>query len=254
MTKEIYLNIYFIFSIFIIVSLFGVLGLAAEHESAEANDQVPPIDRKSYEEVETATFALGCFWGGDALFGAQSGVVRTRVGYAGGSTKNPTYRNIGDHTESIQVDYNPEEITFRELANLFWENHDPGTGSYKRQYDKILFYENSKQERVAKESLGEVSSNTEGQVYTRIEKLENFYPAEDYHQKYRLRNNNRYLNELKKYYNKPDALRDSTAAARLNGYLAGYGSAEEVEDHLGKLGLSEATRSDLRERFDLEKK
>jgi methionine-S-sulfoxide reductase len=253
MTKGIYLNIYFFFSTLLIVSLFGTLGFAAGGEAPEAGDEVPPIDRKSYEKVETATFALGCFWGGDALFGAQPGVIRTRVGYAGGSTKNPTYRSIGDHTESIQVDYNPEKITFKELANLFWENHDPGTGSYKRQYDKILFYENSKQEMVAKESLGNVSSDTEGQVYTRVEKLENFYPAEDYHQKYRLRNNSRYLNELKQYYGKPDALRDSTAAARLNGYLASYGSAKDVKENLGKLGLSEETRSDLKERFDLEK-
>ena len=252
MTKEIYLNIYFVFSIFIVISLFGVFGFAAGNESADLNNQVPPIDRKSYEEVKTATFALGCFWGGDALFGAQPGVVITRVGYAGGSTNNPTYRSIGDHTESIQVEYNPEEITFKELGDLFWSNHDPGTGSYSRQYDKILFYENEAQKVVAEEGLERVSEKSDGQVYTRVEKLENFYPAEDYHQKYRLRNNSNYLDELREYYGNPNALRDSTAAARLNGYLAGYGSAENVRDNLGKLGLSGEARSDLRNRFELE--
>jgi len=251
MNKKIYLNIYFVLSAFLFLSLFGVFGFADGHQSAEVNGGIPEIDRRSYSEVKTATFALGCFWGGDALFGAQPGVIRTRVGYAGGSTKNPTYRSIGDHTESIQVDYNPEEISFKELADLFWSNHDPGTGSYSRQYDKILFYENEAQKTVAQEGLERVSEETDGQVYTRIEKLENFYPAEDYHQKYRLRNNSRYLNELQQYYGNPDALRDSTAAARLNGYLAGYGSAENVRANLGKLGLSEETRSDLRDMFDL---
>ena len=68
--------------------------------------------------TETATFALGCFWGPDVTFGAVEGVVRTRVGYAGGTTADPTYRDIGDHSEALQVDYDPDAVSFDELVDV----------------------------------------------------------------------------------------------------------------------------------------
>ncbi|MBS3766116.1 peptide-methionine (S)-S-oxide reductase, partial [Candidatus Bipolaricaulota bacterium] len=96
-----------------------------------------------------------------------------------------------------------------------------------------------------------LSKNLDGKIQTRIMELKNFYAAEDYHQKYRLKQNGKFIDELREIYPDPDGLRDSTAAARLNGYLAGYGSSDSVEANLGKLGLSEDTRAELEERFDI---
>lgn len=251
MFKGANLGAHLVLVLFLTFNLIGITGFAAEQDSSDSINTIPEIDRRNYEKVETATFALGCFWGGEALFGAQSGVIRTRVGYAGGTTENPTYRNIGDHTESIQVDYNPEEITFEELAKIFWDNHDPEAGSYKQQYDKILFYHDEEQSQIAESSKESISESANGNINTRITELKNFYPGEDYHQKYRLKQNVKFIGELREIYPDPEELRDSTAAARLNGYLAGYGSSKSVSSNLGKLGLSEDTRAELKERFDI---
>jgi len=72
-----------------------------------------------------ATFALGCFWGPDGLFGATPGVIRTRVGFTGGSKAAPTYKSLGDHTEAIEIDFDPKEITYDKLLDMFWTHHDP---------------------------------------------------------------------------------------------------------------------------------
>lgn len=90
--------------------------------------------------TKKATFAMGCFWGCDSLYGATKGVIRTRVGYCGGTKTIPTYRNIGDYTESIEVDYDPNEIKYETLLNIFWSNHDP-TAKMKKQVGlwKIIF-------------------------------------------------------------------------------------------------------------------
>ncbi|MFB6190699.1 MAG: peptide-methionine (S)-S-oxide reductase, partial [Candidatus Nanohaloarchaea archaeon] len=75
-------------------------------------------------ELEKAAFGMGCFWGPDALFGSLEGVVRTRVGYAGGEKKDPTYKDLGNHTETVLVEYDPERIGYEDLLDVFWENHD----------------------------------------------------------------------------------------------------------------------------------
>lgn len=77
--------------------------------------EIPPIDVQTLRETETAAFALGCFWGAEAQFGCLPGIVYTRVGYAGGTKENPTYHNLGDHTETVQVVYDPSEISYEEL-------------------------------------------------------------------------------------------------------------------------------------------
>ena len=89
------------------------------------NPSIPPIDAAAPAKTETATYAMGCFWGPDSLFGSLDGVIRTRVGYAGGTTESPTYHNIGDHTETIQIDYNPAKISYEQLLEIYWDNHNP---------------------------------------------------------------------------------------------------------------------------------
>ena len=96
--------------------------------------KIPPIDISAPQEIETLTCAMGCFWGPDCRFGAMDGVVRTRVGYGGGTTPDPNYHNIGDHIETIQIDYDPKKISFEELLNIFWNGHKPSRTVWKRQY------------------------------------------------------------------------------------------------------------------------
>src|SRR6056297_3828024 len=108
------------------------------NSSVFAQTEIPYDQKMNEVETETATFALGCFWGPDASFGALEGVIRTRVGYAGGSTEGPTYKMIGDHTETIEIDYDPAVISYRELLEIFFDSHNPYSQSYSRQYASLI--------------------------------------------------------------------------------------------------------------------
>ena len=169
-------------------------------------------------DTETATFALGCFWGPDAAFGALPGVVRTRVGYAGGESPDPTYHDIGDHSEAVQVDYDPDETSFEDLLDDAIANHDPRRQPTKRQYHSILFYETAGERAAIERAL---SSLDVGTVETRVEPLSSFHLAEAYHQKFNL-GNERYAADAFEDagYDAAD-LRESPAAAKLNALLAG---------------------------------
>ncbi|GLH02887.1 Peptide methionine sulfoxide reductase [Gryllus bimaculatus] len=194
--------------------------------------------------TKKATLAMGCFWGPDSLYGATKGVVRTRVGYSGGEKPCPTYRSIGDHTESIDIDYNPDEISYSELLNLFWANHDP-TLKTKPQYTSLIFYHDNEQKQIAEESLKEQERLKEG-VVTRIIPFKEFYNAEDYHQKYRLQQYPQ-LMEAIGITKGSTLLIDSHLAARLNGYVVGFGGVNQFNEEVGKFGLDEKTIEDIRD-------
>ena len=164
-------------------------------------------------------------------------MVRTRVGYAGGTQAEPTYYNLGDHSESIQIDYDPSVITYDALLDLFWEAHSPTFPSYLRQYASLILYHDEEQRRLAEESKRREEERVGMTLHTEILPLERFYPAEDYHQKHDLRGNQALLSAMAAIYPNSDDLRDSTAAARVNGYLAGYGTPEELEADKERLGL-----------------
>jgi peptide-methionine (S)-S-oxide reductase len=163
--------------------------------------------------------------------------VRTRVGYAGGVKENSTYKRIGDHTETIQIDYDPRRISFRQLLDLFWTSHQPQSRPWSTQYKAAIFYHDDEQRKSAEETREKIARQLGGMVRTEILPFRKFFMAEDYHQKYRLRGYPEFLRELRGIY--PDGADPvhSTAAARLNGYLAGYGNLEEIKAHLGSLGL-----------------
>lgn len=165
------------------------------------------------------------------------GVVHTRVGYAGGTTADPTYQSIGDHTETVQVDYDPLSVSYEELLAVFWASHRPTTPPPSRQYASRIFAHDEAQLRAAEESKRIVESKV-GRVFTEVVPYERLYLAEDYHQKYRLRNEPRLYREFREVYQDAAAFRESTAAARVNGYLYGYGSPGELEAELPALGLS----------------
>ena len=144
---------------------------------------------------EKATFGAGCFWGVEAAFRQVEGVTSTAVGYAGGTLKNPTYRDVcsGDtgHAEVVQVEFDPEKIPNDRLLKVFWENHDPTTlnrqgPDWGSQYRSAIFFHNPAQEgaaRASKESLSK-SGVFKRAIVTEITPAGEFYRAEDYHQQY----------------------------------------------------------------------
>ncbi len=182
---------------------------------------VREYDNNTPEETDTATFGLGCFWGPDARFGALDGVVRTRVGYAGGMKDNPSYEHIGDHTEVVQVDYDPEQLSFTELVEHAFQQHNPHQQPPKRQYHHLIFTATAEQEATLETYL-ETNDYDTDTLATRIEPLERFYIAENYHQKFNLRGK-RWITESFDMagYDEQD-IRESPAAAKLNGHVAGH--------------------------------
>jgi peptide-methionine (S)-S-oxide reductase len=171
------------------------------------------------------------------------GVIRTRVGYTGGSTADPTYRNIGDHTETLQIDYDPTRVSYEELLEVFWTSHSPRSPSFSRQYADILFYHNEEQKQAALEFKAREAAR--GEVYTEIVPAGQFYIAEDYHQKYQLRGKRELLQELQAIYPDPADLTASTAAARINGFLAGHGTLDQLEAEIDSYGLSPSGKEKL---------
>jgi peptide-methionine (S)-S-oxide reductase len=169
-------------------------------------------------------------------------VIRTRVGYTGGSKENPTYRALGDHSESIEIDYDPAVISYRELLEIFWKSHDPGSRPWSRQYMSAIFYHDEEQKKLAVESMKQEEARTHRKIYTEISPAARFYRAEDYHQKYHLRQRPELIRELKAIYPSDDDFVNSTVAARLNGYLAVKGPFAALQAEIGGLLPPEESR------------
>ena len=192
--------------------------------------QIREYDRRimDTEETATATFGTGCFWGPDARFGAVDGVVRTRVGYAGGTKRDPTYHSLGDHTEVFQVDFDPDTVTYRDLLKLVFESHTPQRQTGKTQYQNVVLAATAEQRATLNEFLAARGLTADG-IGTRIEQLSRFYPAEEYHQKYTLRSVSSFMNAFDAAEYGDDDLRESPIAAKLNGYAAGHDVAIDEE-------------------------
>ncbi|KAG6795386.1 methionine sulfoxide reductase A isoform X1 [Apis mellifera caucasica] len=193
-----------------------------------------------FEEIQAkrATFGMGCFWAGDCLFGVLPGVIRTCVGYAGGQKESPTYKNIGDHTEVVDIEYNPNIVSYSQLLALFWQNHEYGlTTKIKRQYMSLILYHDEEQKLLAEKSREQEQYKHTDLILTEIRKFEKFYLAEDYHQKYRLRKHPWLMENTG--LTSDELLRNSPLAAKLNGYIAGAGTLEQFKKELPNLNLSE---------------
>ncbi|QFU84013.1 peptide-methionine (S)-S-oxide reductase MsrA [Natronorubrum aibiense] len=204
-------------------------------------DDSPPTD------TATATFGLGCFWGPDARFGAMDGVVRTRVGYAGGMTSAPTYHSLGDHTEVVQVVYDPTVVSYDELLEVCWAIHDWGSPAHKRQYRGVVLTHTERQHEAATRQRTALEERAGRSVETMIERLDQFFLAEDYHQKYELRSTPVVGDELAAQYG--ETFVDSTVIARLNGFVAGHGTPERRAALLETLDLDPQVLAELRRRF-----
>jgi len=175
----------------------------------------------------------------------MEGVISTTVGYTGGGKENPTYRSMGDHSESVLVEYDPARVSYEELLEVFWSSHDPGSKAWSRQYRNALFYHNEEQKRLALESKKRIAEEYGITVETDVEPAGTFYPAENYHQKYALKNSKMFLAELRAFYPDDEKLTASTAAARINGYLGGYGSVKTFMKEVDLLGLTAEAKKQL---------
>lgn len=174
-------------------------------------------------------------------------MIRTRVGYAGGSKENPTYYSLGDHSETIQIDYDPTQISYGQLLEVFWNSHNPTYEPWSRQYMSIIFYHSEDQRRLAIETKESEEARLGRHIFTEIVPFSEFYLAEDYHQKYHLRQESALMAEFRAIYPATEDFVASTAVARVNGYVGGYGELATLEEELSLLGLSEAGRQRLLE-------
>lgn len=146
-------------------------------------------------KTEKATFAAGCFWGVEAAFRQIKGVVRTMVGYTGGKMESPSYEDVctdeTGHAEAVQVEYDPSKVSYEQLLDVFWNNHDPTQLNRQgpdvgTQYRSVIFYRTPEQKKAAiasKEKL-EKSGKYKNPIVTEIMPASKFFKAEDYHQQY----------------------------------------------------------------------
>ena len=150
---------------------------------------------ESVREKETATFGAGCFWGVEAAFRQTAGVLETSVGYSGGHFDNPTYKDVCSgrtgHAEVVQVIFDPTRVSYEELLDVFWDNHNPTQVNRQgpdvgTQYRSAIFWHDEAQEKAAiasKEAL-EASGRFGQPIATEITKASTYFIAEDYHQQY----------------------------------------------------------------------
>jgi peptide-methionine (S)-S-oxide reductase len=165
---------------------------------SERNNNVQSSNESEPSRQSTtalATLGSGCFWCTEAIFQRTKGVVKVVSGYSGGWVKNPTYKQVCEgttgHAECVQITYNPQEITYDEILEIFWKTHDPTTlnrqgNDVGTQYRSVIFYHNDEQKRIAenyKRELNEIKAWS-NPIVTEITAATTFYPAEDYHQNY----------------------------------------------------------------------
>jgi peptide-methionine (S)-S-oxide reductase len=143
--------------------------------------------------LEKATFAAGCFWGVEAEFRNIDGVTATAVGYTGGHTSEPTYRDVCNHTtghaEAVRVEFDPAKISYEKLLDEFWKLHDPTQLNRQGpdvgdQYRSAVFFHGLEQEEIAKRSRDAAQAHVRHPIVTEITPADMFWPAEEYHQRY----------------------------------------------------------------------
>ncbi len=153
---------------------------------------------KAYNNLEKATFGAGCFWQVEKIFKATTGVYLSSVGYMGGNTENPTYEEVckgqTNHAEVVHIHFNPDIISYLDLLEIFWVNHNPTTKNRQgldvgTQYRSVVFFHSEEQMKIVESSLKQQSKNWKNPIVTQIISAEKFYRAEEYHQNYLNKNN-----------------------------------------------------------------
>ena len=143
--------------------------------------------------MEIAILAAGCFWGPEIKFSKIDGIIKTEVGYCGGNSSITTYKEVctgnTNHAEVVKLDFDEKIITYEKILKIFFQIHDPTTlnsqgPDFGTQYRSEIFYLNDNQKTIAEKVLNEVNERLSGKVVTKISLLNNYCPAEEYHQKY----------------------------------------------------------------------
>ena len=143
--------------------------------------------------MEIAILGLGCFWGPEIKFSKLKGVIKTEVGYCGGSSKETSYKEVcagnTNHAEVVKLDYDPKIISYEKILEFFFEIHDPTTlnsqgPDFGTQYRSEIFYLNEKQKTIAEKIKNNLNDKLSGKVMTNISLVKNYCPAEEYHQRY----------------------------------------------------------------------
>ncbi|MBI2135536.1 peptide-methionine (S)-S-oxide reductase MsrA [Candidatus Woesearchaeota archaeon] len=143
--------------------------------------------------TQKATFAAGCFWHVEETFRKIKGVVKTQVGYIGGNFKNPSYEDVCSdstgHAEAIEIEFNPNLVSYDELLDVFWKSHNPTTLNRQgldigSQYRSAIFYHSEEQKKKAIASMQESQKKFSNKIVTEIKPAAKFYHAEEYHQRY----------------------------------------------------------------------
>jgi peptide-methionine (S)-S-oxide reductase len=171
--------------------------------------------------------------------------VRTRVGYSGGAKDNPTYYSLGDHTESLEIDYDPSVVSYAQLLQLFWEMHRPTSPPWSQQYKSAVFYHDEEQGKLAEEIKARTEQQLGKTLTTEILPLRRFWLAEDYHQKYYLRQVKPLARAYEGLYPSLDDFVNSTAVARVNGFVGGSGELALLENEIGDYGLDPTEQATL---------
>lgn len=181
--------------LFLLACVFAV---SCGYSGVENNKEIAKVEETISKDDKVAYFASGCFWCVEAIFESVEGVSEAISGYAGGHTKNPTYRSIGTgktgHAETVAVYYNPKKVSFQTLVNVFFGSHDPTTVNgqhpdYGTQYRSIAFYSSDKEKKIIEETIKKLNKDVyKGKIATEVTKHTKFYRAEDYHQNYEVRN------------------------------------------------------------------
>lgn len=158
-----------------------------------SEEQRTVVGETERENLRPATFAAGCFWGMEQTFGEVEGVEETAVGYSGGTTENPSYEEVctgrTGHAESVRVHYDPERISYEDLLEVFWDSHNPTTPNRQgpdigSQYRSVIFYHDEQQREKAEASKEQHQQELGRPIVTEIVPAEDFYLAEEYHQRY----------------------------------------------------------------------
>ena len=166
---------------------------------AAALGAAPAAAQTSPAQLAKATFAGGCFWCVEEAFDKVPGVVSTTSGYIGGQKRNPTYQEVSwgvtGHTEAVEVAFDPLKVTYEQLLDVFWKNHDPTTGNRQfcdvgTQYRPAIFWHDESQRRLVEASKAKIERTKpfRGEIRTQIAQATEFWPAEDYHQDYYRKN------------------------------------------------------------------
>ncbi len=186
------------------------------------------INSNALNFLQEAYFALGCFWKPDAFFGSIDGVYFVEVGYAGGEMGNPTYRDLGNHAETIHVIYDPDMVSFEDLLDVFWQNHSPTTNAYSNQHRSIVFYNSQEQQDIANEYIQNKETEIKKDIYTEILPFKIFTSAEDYHQKYLLKSNDLLYKLVREIFDNEDEFVKSILVTKLNAYNSGFLSKDKI--------------------------